>query len=260
MLLLLITLIPLVGALAMLLFRNRSINIPLLTSAIVLLMSCLGLRSVFGGGPIYFSLPLAGPFVPTFRADPLSAIFVVLAAFLWVVVSIYAPKYFKYEGRIKVFEICTLLVQSSVLGVFLAGDLFTMLLFFELMTITSYFWVVLRWDKEAITAGYFYLFYGVIGGLLIALGIVLLGKAGDTLPLIGQGPMLVHNPKMFTLSILAFIAGFGIKAGIAPLHLWLPRAHSAAPTPGSALLSGLLIKVGAYGLIRLESLSAGVSP
>src|SRR5690554_6563987 len=56
-------------------------------------------------------------------------------------------------------------------------------------------------------------------------------------------------------SIILFVAGFGIKAGMAPLHLWLPHAHSVAPTPGSALLSGLLIKVGAYGLIRVGQLA-----
>jgi hydrogenase-4 component B len=174
-----------------------------------------------------------------------------LTAFLWFVVSIYAPEYMKHEGRTGSFKLCTLLTLSAVLGVFLAGDLFTMLLFFEMMTITSFFWVVHRWNKEAVRAGYFYLFFSIIGGLFLALGIVLMGAATDVLPSVGAGFVTPLDSRMFAWSVALFVAGFGIKAGMVPLHLWLPHAHSVSPTPSSALLSGLLIKVGAYGLIRV---------
>lgn len=251
MLLVILPAIPLIGALALLLIRGKSVNMPLITSLIVLVLAGVGLSSVFGGMPLAYRLPLAGPFVPTFQADPLSAIFVMLAALLWFAVSIYAPEYMKHEGRARSFQLCTLFTLSAVLGVFLAGDLFTMLLFFELMTIASFFWVIHRWNKEAIRAGYFYLFFSITGGLFLALGIVLMGASTDVLPAIGVGPVTPIEPKMFAWSLALFVAGFGIKAGMVPLHLWLPHAHSVAPTPGSALLSGLLIKVGAYGLIRV---------
>ncbi len=252
MLLVILTIIPLIGALVLFFTWNKSINIPFITSAVVLVLGSLGLKGVFGGMPLTYRIPLSGPFVPTFHADPLSTIFVMLAAFLWFVISIYAPEYMKHEGKTRIFDLCTLLTFSAVLGVFLAGDLFTMLLFFELMTIASYFWVVHRWNKEAISAGYFYLFFSIIGGLFLALGIVLMGAAtNDVLPAIGAGPVIPSDPRMFAWSIVLFVAGFGIKAGMVPLHLWLPHAHSVAPTPSSALLSGLLIKVGAYGLIRV---------
>src|SRR5699024_728772 len=171
--------------------------------------------------------------------------------FLWFVVSIYSPRYMEYEGKAWIFQICTLCTLFSVLGIFLAENLLTMLLFFELMTITSYFWVVHRWDKAAIRAGYFYLFFSIVGGLLIALGIVMMGEATDLIPSIGSGVVIASNYKLFGWSIGIMLAGFGIKAGMVPLHLWLPYAHSVAPTPASALLSGLIIKVGAYGLIRV---------
>lgn len=239
------------GALILFFTRDRSINMPLIISAIVLILASLGLGSVFKGVPLTYQISISGPFAPTFHADPLSVIFVMLASFLWLVVSIYAPEYMKHEGRARNFELCTLLTLSAVLGVFLAGDLFTMLLFFELMTIASYFWVIHKWDKEAIRAGYFYLFFSIIGGLFLALGIVLMGTATDIMPAIGAGSVTPLNSPMFAWSIALFVAGFGIKAGMVPLHLWLPYAHSVSPTPGSALLSGLLIKVGAYGLIRV---------
>ena len=98
---------------------------------------------------------MAGPFVLTFRADILSAIFVLLASFLWFVVSIYSPKYMEHEGKAWSFQIATMLTLFAVLGIFLAGNLLTMLLFFETMTITSYLWVIHRCDKESIKAGYF---------------------------------------------------------------------------------------------------------
>lgn len=251
MLLVMLPVIPLIGALFLLFRRSRAINTLLVISIIVLILSAFGLSSVFGGVPLNYRIPLPGPYVPAFHADSLSVIFVLLATFLWVAVSIYTPGYMKHEGGARRFEFCALLILSAALGVFLAGNLFTLLLFFELVTITSFFWVIHRWNKEAIRAGYFYLFFSIIGGLLLALGIVLLDAATEVLPDIGTGLVTPSNAPMFAWSMALFVVGFGIKAGMVPLHLWLPHAHSAAPAPGSALLSGLLIKVGAYGLIRV---------
>ncbi|NMB11348.1 MAG: NADH dehydrogenase [Firmicutes bacterium] len=254
MLLIVLPAIPLVGVIALLGMRGKDINMPLIISSIILLLGSWGLKDVFWGGPLTYRLSLSGPYAPTFRADALSAIFVLLAAFLWWVVSIYAPEYMQHEGRVRSFYVCTLLTLSAVLGVFLAGDLFTMLLFFELMTIASFFWVIHRMNKEAIRAGYFYLFFSIVGGLFLALGIVLMGAATGDLLTIGTGPVDPLQPRMLAWALGLFVAGFGIKAGMVPLHLWLPHAHSVAPTPASALLSGLLIKVGAYGLIRTGEL------
>lgn len=250
MLLIILIAIPLIGALILSLMQDKYIKIPFAISLIVLVLGVFGLKSVFGGRLLDCEIAMSGPFTLAFHADALSTIFVILTAFLWLVVSIYSPKYMEYEGKAWSFQLCTLLTLFSVLGIFLAGNLLTMLLFFELMTITSYFWVIHRWDKEAIRAGYFYLFFSIVGGLLIALGIAVMGSATDVLPKIGSGMVTALDPKLFGWSIALFVLGFGIKAGMVPLHLWLPYAHSVAPTPGSALLSGLLIKVGAYGLIR----------
>ena len=251
MLLVILMAIPLLGALLLFLMRDKSINIPFITSSIVLLLAIFGLKEVFQGQTLTYAIGMSGPFIMKFNADSLSAIFVILSAFLWFVISIYSPKYMEHEGKAFSFQLCTLLTLFAVLGIFLAGDMLTMLLFFEVMTISSYFWVIHRWNKEAIRAGYFYLFFSIVGGLLVALGIVMMGAATDILPTIGSGMVSPSNPTLFSWSIAILIVGFGIKAGMVPLHLWLPHAHSVAPTPGSALLSGLIIKVGAYGLIRV---------
>ncbi len=225
--------------------------LPFMVSLMVLILGAYGFQSAFIGIPLTYEIGMAGPFILTFHIDALSATFAILAAFLWLVVSIYSPTYMKYEGKAGRFQLCTVITLFAVLGIFLAGNLLTMLLFFELMTVSSYFWVIHKWDREAIRAGYFYLFFSIIGGLLLALGIVMMGGATSVMPSIGSGMVTPVNPKLFAWSIAVMVAGFGIKAGMVPLHLWLPHAHSVAPTPGSALLSGLLIKVGAYGLIRV---------
>lgn len=250
MLLAILVATPLIGALLLFFMGDKFMKIPLIINLIVLLLGGIVLNRVFGGTSLNYNINMFPPFELNFHADALSVIFVLLGAFLWFVVSIYSPKYMEHEGKTWSFQLCTMLTLFAVLGIFLAGNLPTMLLFFELMTITSYFWVIHRWDKVAIRAGYFYLFFSIFGGLLIALGIVMMGESTDVLPQIGSGMVTPLNPKLFSWSITLFLIGFGIKAGMVPLHLWLPYAHSVAPTPGSGLLSGLLIKVGAYGLIR----------
>ena len=247
--------VPLLGAAALLRLRNHRADIPLIASSLVLVLATLVLRSAAQGGELAYKLQLSGPFVPSLRADALSMVFVLAAAFLWWAVSIYSPAYMHEEGRPRSFAVITLLTLAAVMGVFFAGDFLTLLLFFELMTIASYFWVVHRRDREAIRAGYFYLFFSIIGGLCVGLGIVLIGTAAGRVPTVGGGPLHPLEPRLFKYGIAALLAGFGIKAGMVPLHLWLPHAHSTAPTPGSALLSGLLIKVGAYGLIRTGELA-----
>lgn len=250
MFLVILTMVPLLGAFLVFVSEKRRINIPFFTSVLVLIAGFWGFRGVFQGRALEYRLPFSGPFVPSFRVDSLSAVMVLLASFLWTLVSVYAPGYMKLEGKVKQSECFTLLTFWAVLGVFSAGNMLTLLLFFEIMTLSSYFWVIHRKSEEAIRAGYFYLFFGIAGGLLAAFGIVLFIGATGVLPAFGHGTPAPLNPGMLKGSIALMTAGFGIKAGMIPFHVWLPHAHSAAPTPNSALLSGLLIKVGAYGLIR----------
>ncbi|MCK9479248.1 MAG: hypothetical protein M0R40_07065 [Firmicutes bacterium] len=255
MLLIILLLIPIAGAFLLYFDKVRAfVNIPLAASLVNLILGLWGLKGVFGGAVMECSVQLPAPFAPAFRADSLSAVFVILVSFVWLAVCIYLPGYMQAEGKTKSFELCTLLTFSAILGIFLAADMLTMLLFFELMTVSSFFWIIHRFDKKSIWAGYYYLFFSIAGGLFISLGIGAMSVSAGALPVFGAGAVTPSNYNMFSWSVALFLIGFGIKAGIVPLHLWLPHAHSAAPTPGSALLSGLLIKVGAYGLIRVISL------
>jgi len=137
--------------------------------------------------------------------------------------------------------LCTLLV-------FFSRDLFTLFILFESLTFFSYLLVRHEGNREAEEASGLYLFMSLAGGLLVLMGAMLLkAKTGSTV--FSALEMLDERDALVAAGFL--IAGFGVKAGIFGLHVWLPRAHPVAPSPASAVLSGVMIKVGAYGILRV---------
>lgn len=217
--------------------------------AVVFGASVLVFSTVRGGDSLAWIPRSFGIFSPSFRMDSLSGLFSLFSAFVWLAAGIYMWSYMKHEKRTLSFYVFYLITLGAVQGIFAAGDLVTLLLFFEIMTVSSFFWVIHNQDRDSLRAGYFYLFLSVAAGLCLAGAIELLKISGSSLQ-VGVPAGIPKNITMFTWGILLLIAGFGVKAGMVPLHIWLPMAHPVAPTPGSALLSGILIKCGAYGLIR----------
>ena len=145
----------------------------------------------------------------------------------------------------------------ATLGVFLSKDLFTLFIFFEIMSLSSYVWVVQEETEEALKAGVTYLAIAVIGGMVMLMGLFLLNDAIGTLK-IDELYMAVQNvwaEKSRQLYMAGFLMlfGFGAKAGMYPLHFWLPKAHPVAPAPASALLSGILTKCGILGILILTA-------
>ena len=187
----------------------------------------------------------------SFRVDLLSYIMVIITTLIWLFVMMYSHHYMLHEIHRNRFYFFLSLTLSSILGTLLAGDLLTMFLFFEIMTLSSFMLVTHGESAESLSAGYQYLFIGVFGGIMILLAIIL---QIITIGTLSFEPMAIRFEQVgliryFIIGLL-FI-GFGIKAGMAPVHVWLPRAHPVAPTPASALLSGILIKIGAYGILRV---------
>ena len=221
--------------------------------SLALLASIMNFLLMWSEGVLNWHLASLGIFEPVLRLDALSGLFSLFSAFVWLAAGIYMYTYMQHEERTLSFYVFYLITLGATQGIFLAGNFITLLVFFEIMTVTSFFWVIHRQDPEALRAGYFYLFLGIAAGLFIAGAIALLLVSGTTLE-IGAGAVLPANETMFGWAVLLLIGGFGIKAGMVPVHIWLPMAHPVAPTPGSALLSGILIKAGAYGLIRTGQL------
>lgn len=188
-----------------------------------------------------------------FRIDMLSWIMLIVSSSLWFIVGMYARDYMPIEHHRDRFYIFFMLTYAGVLGTVMASDILTLFLFFELMTFASYLLVAHKETADSIVAGSRYIFMGIAGGLTILLGIVLMQfhTAHLDFALLAQD-LRAAGPVQYVIAAL-LIMGFGLKAGMLPLHIWLPRAHPVAPTPASALLSGLLIKTGTYGILRVAT-------
>ena len=188
------------------------------------------------------------------RAGPLSLLFVTLSTGLWLVTTVYAIGYLEGSPhRSRFFGFFSLCVTATV-GVALAGNLITFLLFYELLTLSTYPLVVHRGTEEARRAGQVYLGYTIFGGALLLLATVWLYTLTGTLEFTPQGFVSdlaqQHRPALVVIFAL-LIAGLGVKAALVPLHGWLPRAM-VAPAPVSALLHAVaVVKAGAFGIVRV---------
>ncbi len=189
------------------------------------------------------------------RTDGFRAVYAVIAAFMWFMTTLFSPDYFRKErenlGRYVFFLLVTL---GATEGVMLSGDLMTAFVFFEILSFTSFTWVIHEETPEAVRAGYTYLFIAVIGGLVLFMGLLLLQTEAGTLSFDSLEAAAASVPGgSGNVRILAagfcILFGFGAKAGMFPVHVWLPKAHPVAPSPASALLSGILTKVGIYGIL-----------
>ncbi len=224
-----------------------------LSCFITLVLTFLMYKVITEGTPLVYNLKnTITPLGLTFRVDGLSFLVALVSIFVWFAATLYSLEYikgYKNQGR---YYVLLLLTLAGTVGVPLAGDLLTLLLFFEVMSLASYALVVHTQTGEAYEAGDIYLYMGVFGGLCLFAGIGLLYYLTGSMAIIPDtgafsGLSIIEKYIIATL----LITGFGIKAGMAPLHIWLPKAHPVAPAPASALLSGIMIKTGAYGIIRV---------
>ncbi|MFQ5901881.1 MAG: complex I subunit 5 family protein, partial [Thermodesulfobacteriota bacterium] len=185
----------------------------------------------------------------SFMADPLSFLVGLISIILWMLASIYGVGYMHKEHAQGRYNIFSLLSLTGMLGVVFTKNLFSLYIFFELLSVASYVMVIHEETPEAKAAGQTYIFMGIGGGLILLFSIIATYAVTGTGDLSQIGAGLAGHPAM-PFIFLGYVLGFGVKAGIFPVHIWLPTAHPVAPSPGSALLSGVMIKAGAYGIIR----------
>ncbi|MDO5292900.1 MAG: proton-conducting transporter membrane subunit, partial [bacterium] len=140
-------------------------------------------------------------------------------------------------------------------GVFLSADLFTTFIFFEIMSFTSYVWVAHDEKEASMRAASTYLAVAVIGGLVMLMGLFLLYTQAGTLRIneLYHACHDIQDKTMLYVAGACILFGFGAKAGMFPVHIWLPKAHPVAPAPASALLSGILTKSGVYGILVISA-------
>jgi formate hydrogenlyase subunit 3/multisubunit Na+/H+ antiporter MnhD subunit len=185
----------------------------------------------------------------TFTVDSFSMLFALFTSFVWFAATVHSLDYLKHEKKHDRYHTTVLVVLAANLGVVLAGDLVTLYLFFEALGLVAFLLVIHTETDEAKAASAKYFWMTVIGGFALVGGIFLtfaLGGSGAIEPLPEGGSEVLR----WAAAILLII-GFGVKAGMVPVHVWLPDAHPVAPAPASALLSGVMIKAGAYGIFRV---------
>jgi len=188
------------------------------------------------------------------RTDPLAVLFMALSATLWLLTTIYAVGYLeKGPHRSRFFGFFSICVGATV-GIAMAGNLFTFLLFYELLTLATYPLVVHRGTAAALKAGRLYLIYTLSGGLMLLVGTLWLSVLAGTTEFVPRGivaDLTADHAGTLQIIFVLLIAGVGVKAALVPLHAWLPISM-VAPAPVSALLHAVaVVKAGAFGIMRV---------
>ncbi|MBQ6950679.1 MAG: sodium:proton antiporter [Clostridia bacterium] len=183
------------------------------------------------------------------KADGFRSLYGLVAAFMWMMTGLFSPDYFAHYHNRNRYYFFNLLTLSATLGVIFSDDLYTTFIFFEIMSLTSYTWVAQEETPGAMRAAGTYLAVAVIGGLTTLMGLFLLQHHLGTLSFDGMQKAMASCDNNLTAATWLTVVGFAAKAGLFPLHIWLPKAHPVAPAPASALLSGILTKSGIFGLI-----------
>ena len=196
-----------------------------------------------------------------FRIDKLGMLFSILVSVLWIFTTIYSMEYMKHEGKERRFFSFFTATLGVTLGIAFSGNLITLYVFYEFLTLITFPLVIHADTAEALKSGKKYLIYSFGGAALILLGMILLfGLTKDTtfVPMGIINNMSDLNLKLYIISYTLMFIGFGVKAALVPFHSWLPRAM-VAPTPVSALLHAVaVVKSGVFAIIRMSYFIFGI--
>ena len=262
---LLTLLLPLAGALAAIGWpagTPQGWRRPLLTacSAITVLLTFAFVPPVLRGLTLEMQLLQITPQTwIVLRVDAAGVLYGATAALLWLLALVYAFGYLHGPNLGRVFA-TLMMCLAAAMGVAFAGNLLSFFVFYELLSVLTYVLVVHEETPRALAAGLKYLVYVLVGGSLVLCGVLLTFAASGDMAFQAGGLFGADvAPQAVLLAFACFLAGFGVKAAIMPLHGWVPDAHPAAPAPCSALLSGVLVAAGGFGLIRVSFEVVGVT-
>ena len=221
----------------------------------VISVSLLG--QVLTNGPIrYFIGGWAAPWGIEYRVDILSAFVLLLVSAIGAIIMLFAPQSVENEiekDRISLFYTMYLLTFAGLLGIAITGDAFNLFVFLEISSLSTYVLVSLGKSKRAMTAAFRYLILGTVGATFYVIGVGLMYQMTGTLNIADLGERLPAVAETRTILIaLAFLTiGIGLKAGLFPLHIWLPNAYCFAPSVVTSFLAATATKVAIYALLRV---------
>ena len=202
-----------------------------------------------------FRMPILSDMELVLNADAMSVMMTALSGVLWFLTTLYAIAYLETspQSRSRFFGFFSLCVSSTI-GIALAGNLITFLMFYEMLTLSTYPLVVHRDTPESMRAGRIYIVYTFGGGAAFLIGVAWLNALVGPVAFTEGGMLAPHvdaYATQFRFIFFLMIAGLGVKAALVPLHGWLPKAM-VAPAPVSALLHAVaVVKAGAFGIVRV---------
>ncbi len=253
-----IVIIPMtISLLAPLVGRISKVFLRLLTMFgffLSVIFSAIVLRETLTVGNVYYNFGnWEAPYGIEYVIDPLGATIAVMVSFIALLIVIYSREFFKDEGWLKNAAYYSLfgLMVTGLLGMTVSGDAFNLYVFLEISSLSTYALIALGGPRGTVAA-FKYLLIGTVGASLYLFSVAYLYGITGTLNFADMSERilpLMDSPAMILIVILLFL-GLGIKMALFPLHMWLPDAHSYAPYPLSAFMSGVLIKVPAYVMIR----------
>lgn len=230
--------------------RNFATVVLVLTAAVTVVSNVVN----FGSRCSMLNLPMGMSL--TFSVDGLAAFFSTMFAAIWLLVGVYSREYFKTQPNEKRFLGFYLMALGAVIGVSCAANPFTFYTFFEMMSLTSFVFVLNSQTKESISAAKKYIYYSIFGALcgLVAIMAFYGSDLIRVKEFVAGGSLVMElGSRMPLVSVITFIAiiGFSCKAGMFPLHSWIPYAYVQSPAPASAVLSGAIAKTGVLAIIRI---------
>ncbi|MBQ9527449.1 MAG: hypothetical protein IJR68_07540 [Fretibacterium sp.] len=234
--------------------RERFVAATVILNAVIVLF-----LSFFMQG-MELSLPPLVPGNPLmFRIDAMAGMFASLVSVLWILCIFYAFEYMTHEGGEKRFFAFYTMAFGIMMGISFAGNLVTLYLFYELLTLITFPLVIHSEDVVATTAGRIYLIFSISGATVAMMGIAIIAFTGGTTAFVPGGVMagVTAGASALQLAYVLCFFGFGVKSAIMPFHAWLPCA-SVAPTPVSALLHAVaVVKAGVFAVARVTYFSIG---
>lgn len=227
----------------------------MLTMFVVLLMTSSNLYTVITSGTIHYHL---GGWTPPigieYVIDLLNGFVCIIIAFIGLMVGIYSIESITKElpNKIIPFYSIFLLLVTGLMGMTITGDIFNFYVFLEISSLAAYALIAMGDRGDGVVASFNYLIMGTVAASFILLGIGYLYAVTGSLNIADMQGLLpgIYDSRVVLAALAFFMVGFSIKVGLFPLHAWLPDAYTHAPSAASALIAGLMTKVGAYAMIR----------
>ncbi len=248
--------IPIISSMIIYLFNLRIINYLIFITQATISVLMIKYFLFINKNPQFASITIGGwdkRIGIELKNDVYSIAFIFLTIFIWTIVSIYCFDKRKNDAKFLFF---LLFLEGAFLALLQTNDLFNLFVLIEIISIISTILIIFKKDGFAVRAGLYYLLFNSIGSIFYLLGMIIIYNIFGTLNIdvIKHHIHLIDNDLIIHAAFILMMSAIGVKSALFPVFTWLPKAHGAAPSSISALLSGLIVKSGLYVMIKVDHL------